>query len=316
MKRKMSALDTQVTVAKMYYREGNSQEQIASHLKVSRPTVTRILKSCLEDGIVTIHIKETGSAMRALEDRLRLAFGLRKVILVPSDPSYTVNQDRVGAAAAEQLLAALPENALIGLSWGSTLTQILGHITEAEKRPADVIQILGDPFFNSESNAAFMTVSLAKTLGGRAFVLPAPMLVQSAALRDMLLYEPHMRELYDRFSQISVALLGLGGITAKKHPYVTHGSAIAEAYKDARRRGAVCDFCGAFLREDGARVESALDDQTFCMPLEQLKQIPEVIGVACGAQKARAAVAALRSGYVHTFVLDEELAGAILERAV
>ncbi|MCL2695877.1 MAG: winged helix-turn-helix transcriptional regulator [Clostridiales bacterium] len=314
MKKKMSALDTQVMVAKMYYREGCSQEQVARNLNVSRPTVTRILKSCLEDGIVTIHIKETNSAMREAEDRLRLAFNLRKVILVPSDPIYSVSQDRVGAAAAEHLLSVLTEGALIGLSWGTTLTQILGHLSGAPRGTADVIQILGDPVSTSESNAAFMTVSLANTMRGRAYVLPAPMLVQSAALRDMLLSEPHMRELYQRFSQVSVAMLGLGGTTAGNHDYLTHGQAIAQAFREVQDRGAVSDLCGAFFAEDGARVESILDDLTFAMPLAQLKQVPEVIGVACGTQKAQAAVAALRSGYIHTFVLDENLAKGILER--
>ena len=314
MKHKMSTLDMQVTVANMYYREGCSQEQIAQRLKVSRPTVTRVLKACLTDGIVTIHIKQTGSAMRALEDRLALAFGLRRVIIVPSHPHYAVCQDRVGLAAAAHLRSVLAEDALIGLSWGSTLTHILDHIGETDKPAADVIQILGDPFFNRESNAAFMTVSLANTLGGRAFVLPAPMLVQSAALRDMLLAEPHMRELYNRFAKVTVAMLGLGGITADSHAYLTHGEEVAAAFGEVVRCGAVCDFCGAFLREDGSCVESELDGMTFCMPQEQLRRVPEVVAVACGSQKAHAAIAALRSGCVHSFVLDESLAKAILEK--
>lgn len=311
-KRKSNQLDTQVTVARMYYRENLSQEEIAKLLHVSRPTITRILKTCLENGIVTITVKELSSALRAKEERLAYTFGLRKAIIVPSDENYLVCQDRVGAETAAHLRHVLPQTGTVGLSWGTTLNRILYHAEGIQDKRADVMQVLGDPYTGSASNAAYMTVSLANALGGRAYVLPAPMLVENVLLHEMLLQESYMRELYKKFEQLDVILLGFGATANARHFYMTQGESIRKLFEEVKSRGAVCDFCGTFLDANGNRLTSPLDRQTFCIPFKQLEKIPELVGVACGIQKKEAALAALRSGLLHTFIMDEVLADAVL----
>ena len=63
-----------VTAAIMYYQAHRSQEQIARHLGVSRPTVSRLLARARQLGIVRIEIlpptADPGMA-KSLEDRLR-----------------------------------------------------------------------------------------------------------------------------------------------------------------------------------------------------------------------------------------------------
>lgn len=54
-----NSLDTKVQVANLYYCENLSQQEIAKMLNISRATVSRILKCCIDEGIVSIHIKNT-----------------------------------------------------------------------------------------------------------------------------------------------------------------------------------------------------------------------------------------------------------------
>lgn len=54
-------LDMKVQIAEMYYRQNMSQQEIAKAVNMSRTTVSRILKLCIDEGIVTIHIKNTSS---------------------------------------------------------------------------------------------------------------------------------------------------------------------------------------------------------------------------------------------------------------
>ena len=164
----------------------------------------------------------------------------------------------------------------------------------------------------SASNAAYMTVSLANALGGRARVLPAPMLVESALLREMMLRESHMQQLYRDFEKLEVILLGFGATATASHPYMAQGEPMRRLFEDVKRRGAVCDFCGTFLDIQGHQLASDLDKQTFCIPFRQLAKVPEVVGLACGTPKREAALAALRSHLLHTFITDEALADAVL----
>ena len=46
-----NSLDIKVKVANLYYYQNLSQQEIAKLLNISRTTVSRILKSCIEEGI-------------------------------------------------------------------------------------------------------------------------------------------------------------------------------------------------------------------------------------------------------------------------
>lgn len=307
-----SKADTQVMVANMYYKEGLSQDEIASRLFVSRPTVSRLLKSCLADGVVTIRIKDISSQRTALAKQIRARYGLKQVIVVQSDENLEVCKDRVGAAAAEYLKSELKNGDLVGISWGTTVNRLLYHLGSVEMLNTDVIQILGDSQTNRDSNATQMTLSMANLLGGTGYVLQAPLIVRTKLLRDLLLEEPHMQELYEMFTRINVIVMGFGGISAPNHPYLSYGDEVRELYERVRNEGATCDLCGAFLDANGLRVASPLDDRTFAMPIELIRKVPTVIGMGAGVKKRRELLSVLRGGYFNVVVIDENLAAAIL----
>ena len=68
-------LDMKVQIAEMYYRQNMSQQEIAKAVNMSRTTVSRILKLCIDEGIVTIHIKNTSSYQYELERKLQEKYG-------------------------------------------------------------------------------------------------------------------------------------------------------------------------------------------------------------------------------------------------
>jgi len=49
--------------------------------------------------------------------------------------------------------------------------------------------------------------------------------------------------------------------------------------------------------------------------LDQLADVPEVVGLAAGVEKALGVVGALRTGTLDGIVMDEDLARAVLSRA-
>ena len=76
--------DLLIKVAKLYYVEGRSQEEIAQEVHVSRPTVSRLLKTSISSGIVQIRIDDISSFGIELAKRIEDRFGIRHVIVAPS----------------------------------------------------------------------------------------------------------------------------------------------------------------------------------------------------------------------------------------
>src|ERR1700733_10616865 len=74
-----------VDVARLYYEEELSQQQIALRLGKSRPTGSSMLKTSRTQGIVTIDIRAPSNRSRSLELTLAERFGLHavRVLTVP-----------------------------------------------------------------------------------------------------------------------------------------------------------------------------------------------------------------------------------------
>ncbi|MEG0711971.1 MAG: sugar-binding domain-containing protein, partial [Niameybacter sp.] len=72
--------------------------------------------------------------------------------------------------------------------------------------------------------------------------------------------------------------------------------------------GAVGDILCHFIDVEGHLIHSPIEDRLISTPLEVLKTLPNVIGIAAGAQKVEAIRAALKGGYFNVFITDEATA--------
>ena len=88
-----------------------------------------------------------------------------------------------------------------------------------------------------------------------------------------------------------------------------------EGVAECRAKGVVAHICGHHLDAEGRHVHTAICERTLCLGLERLADIPLVIGVAAGADKTTAILAALRSGYLSALATDEPTARAVLALA-
>ena len=79
-----------------------------------------------------------------------------------------------------------------------------------------------------------------------------------------------------------------------------------------RRDGVVGDLMGYLLDEKGAVLDIPQNRKVVALHPEQLSEVETVVGVAGGAAKAAAILAALRGGYLDVIVTDSVAAEAIL----
>ena len=80
-----------------------------------------------------------------------------------------------------------------------------------------------------------------------------------------------------------------------------------------KMQGAVGDVLSHFLDKNGNPISIELEDRLMSTPLEELRKLDNVIGVAGGTRKAEAILAALRGRYLDILITDEETARLLLE---
>src|SRR5262245_5946738 len=112
-----SSRELKLTVGclELYYRQGQSQKDIAKALGVSAATVSRLLKRAFDDGFVRVELDLPRTEQ--LEAALTQKFGLREAVVIVSGGRGDVKAE-LGAAAAAYFEKIARNGMRIGLSCG------------------------------------------------------------------------------------------------------------------------------------------------------------------------------------------------------
>ncbi len=307
-----SSREQMITVAKLYYIGNMTQHEIAETLGLSRPKISRLLKSARDMRIVKFSIASQPSNLVKLEEKLKAHFALKHVKVVTSDPSEDENKSTTAKACARYLESILKENSKIGLAWGSTVNSISSHLNHVHINGLSVWQLTANLAANN-LNAYNQDVikTFAEKLGASWHVINAPFIVQTELLRSLLLEEPEICEHFAAFEKLDIAIVGMGsshpeGSSAYKANFIT-----LEQAKALVEQGAAADICGHRLNADSSVANTFLKDKVMAIDLSTLKKIPNVIAVATGSERVASIIAACTGGYVKTLITDEIAAIAL-----
>ena len=305
--------DFLIKIAKMYYLEGLSQQEIADKVAASRSNISKVLKTCRDLKLVEIRINDTSSSGLLLQNEMKELFRLSQVIVVPTGDTPEATVLHLGRAAADLLQSLLDNGMSIGMSWGSSLYHMVRQFRSARQMDIEVIQLLGGTgACDLQTDGLELAKALAQKLGARCGVLEAPLIVQSKSLKDLLVQEPRISRVLKKAEEVDIALVGIGSNYYETSALVRAGFLSQEESQHLLARGVVGDVCGRQIDIDGNVCEIDINQRVIGIELDKLKRIPEVIGVAAGTQKAEAILGTLRGGYMNVLVTDEETSMKIL----
>ncbi|MFN8519912.1 MAG: sugar-binding transcriptional regulator [Chloroflexota bacterium] len=303
-------------VARLYYESGVKQPEIAMRLRLSQPKVSRLLRQAQDEGIVRITVRAPTGTHPDLELALEERFGLQdaEVVDVSSDDPDRINRE-LGVAAAFHLEQTVRPGDVIGVSsWSATLLAMVDAMHPVHGlRDVRVVQILGgggDPA--AEGHATHLVRRLAALLDAEATFLPAPSSVSTPQARRVLLAEPFVRRATALFDQLSVALVGVGGLQPSGLLASSGNVFSADELATVRDTGGVGDIGLRYLAADGRPVDTPLDGRVIGIELEQLRRVPRAIGVAGGPSKVLAIRAALLGRWVNCLITDRFTAERLL----
>lgn len=304
---------TVVRAAWLYYKDNLTQAEIAERLFVSRATVGRLLDIAREEGIVRFEISADHLSALELSTRLRDGFGLLDAVVVPrilATGSPDQVNGRVAAAAAEYLGRFLRPGAVIGVGWGDTVLRVLFALSRYALDGVTIASVAGGIDVYTREVTARNTNGVNEHL--RA--IPAPLLASSAAIAEALREDASVRSVLALANQAVATLTGIGSADVGTASAVRAGLYTAEEVVALRAAGGVGDMLGEWFDRSGAVVPAESSGRRIGITLDELRALPNVIGVAGGVEKTDAIAGALRGRYLDVLVTDEGTAEALLTR--
>ncbi len=305
-------VDLLVDLATRFYITGQSQVQIARSLGLDPSTVSRYLKRARNERIVTVAIRRPRSLQGDLALELAESFSLKKAVVVAGEPGGGSN-DAVAWAAADYVNSRLMNGMRIGLSWGRMLAAAVHMLPVGTASDLDISLLHGGV---GSAGAGIQGHELARHLASlnprsRVHYLHAPVLVDSADIKDAMLRDGSIRAALEAAAAAELALVGIGSLD-ESAPLIHYGHISPRDRKRLLTAGAVGDMCTRFFNPEGEPVH-VLDERLIAIQWEELKRIPLVVAMAAGLQKRDAILGALRAGVMNVLITDEPTARAVLK---
>jgi DNA-binding transcriptional regulator LsrR (DeoR family) len=307
-----AALVLTATVARRYYLEGATKSDIAAELGLSRFKVARLLDEARATGVVRIELDSSGRIDLDLSVRLAEAYGLRHSVVVdgPEDDE-TLLRTSLGRAAAELVTEVVETGDVLGLAWARSLMPMRTRVGQLAR--CDVVQLTGALSLPHDESPVELVQDVARRSAGRGYFYYAPMILPDASTATVLRTQPEVARALARFSDVTKAVVGVGAWRAGL-------STVADALTERERRqmydlGVRGELSGIQLDAEGVPVTTELTQRLIGIDAEQLRRVPEVIGIVHGPPKADAVRAAVRGGFVTSLVTHPAMARALIERA-
>lgn len=302
--------------ATMYYVQNQTMEVIGATLGVSRSTVSRLLTTAREAGLVQITVRSPVHVGQGLASELSSMYRLRvHVVPVRQRTSERQRLDQVAAVAARYLGEWFTSGMTLGVAWGTTVAAITRHLSPQPKQDSAVVQLNGSA--NTETTgltyATDLIGEIAKAYDAVPYYFPVPAFFDYEVTKKMMWRERSIRRVHELQRQVDIALFGVGGVASSVPSHVySAGYLDEEDMAELEREGVVGDVCTVLLRQDGSYRDVALNARASGPTPHELRLITRRVCVAVGETKVRAIIGALRAGVATDLIIDELTARTLL----
>lgn len=314
IERRDRKLDLAAHAAWLYYIGGNTQEEVASKLNVSRQAAQRLVALAVSEKLIKFRLDHPLKECIELAESLRDKFQLSLCEVVPSDTSKNDDLSGIGVCAAgyleTYLLAKAPT--ILAFSSGRTLRAMVEQIPAMDQPQHKIISIIGNLSHYGRAGRYEVVMHLADRVGSQAYPVPTPVVATSVEERQLLQTQRSFITVKTLAEQAKVTFVGIGHI-AWNAPLHQDGFINDEEVAKLIELGAVGEIAGWAYNPEGVLLQEGINSRVASVPLQQTAQ-RLVIGVAGSEKKAEAILAAMRGKLITGLVTDKAVAEAILAK--
>ena len=301
-------------VAHMYYEQGMLQPEIAKKLYFSRSKVCRILQKAQDLGVVDIRVKHYVSRVPSFENRLQQEFGIRHPVVLTSfegEHNEVDVNEALNNYAALYISDKLKGNCVFGITGSHNVTQAVHMLRNRHDCSLKVVQTIGASI-NKDMSAELVDF-LAKTFGGKAYLLNTPVYVDDLNVKKQLLRDPSVTETVHLMKHCDIILMSIGTFDVNGDMPNWWGYMTDQHRFELAAKGAVGSMCAMFFDKDGKWLDCDWNRKCITIPWEDLQKIKERVVIARGRSKINGILGALHGGLMDVWITDTLTAAAVLE---
>jgi DNA-binding transcriptional regulator LsrR (DeoR family) len=307
-------LDLAAHAAWLYYIAGNTQEEIANKLSVSRQAAQRLVALAVSEKLIKFRLDHPLSECIALAEALRDRFNLLLCEVVPTDANQEGSRNGIGVCAATHLENYLVAKSptILAFSSGRTLRAMVEQIPSMEQPQHKIVSIIGNMSHYGRAGRHEVVMHLSDRVGSQAYPVPTPVVATCVKEREILQTQRSFIAVQTLAEQAKATFVGVSPI-AWNSPLHQDGFINDQEVAELIEAGAVGEIAGWTYDRNGMLIPDLTNSRVASVPLEQPAR-RLIIGVAGGIKKAESILAALRGRLITGLITDEAAATAILKQ--
>jgi len=308
-----SKLEDAARAGWLYYIAGNTQDEIAKKLKVSRATAQRLVSLCLSERLITFKLEHPIAACMELAARLTDKFSLRYCEVVPTDgvaPTSVTGVANRAAALLESMLRA-EKPAIIAIGTGRTMRAAVEQVPPMDCPNHQLVSLVGN--ISPDGSASFFDTlaRLADLTKARHYPVPLPVFLASDAERQQVLKIAPISRVRALAEKADLRLVGIGQIDQNAQVYVD-GFVTRDELLEMLRLGAVAEVTAWAIDAEGRIINGGMNKRLSSVPLP-IPANNQTVAAALGPSKVVPIRAALIGRVVNGLITDEATAQALLK---
>ncbi len=307
-------LDEAARAGWLYYVAGNTQDEIARKLGISRQAAQRLVSLSISERLIKVRLDHPIARCLELAAALKIRFDLRFCEIAPTDPGSTSSTLGIAQLAAAELERWLrrSEPAIIGIGTGRTMRAVADQLPPMECPQHRLVALVGTTKTDGSASFYDVIIRVSDTVRAPHYPMPLPVIARSIEERDLLTSLASVRSVLDLVERTDVCFVGVGSVGENsalvQDEIITHAEAEA-----LRHAGAVGEITGWAFDAAGRVLSDGTNERVASAPLRRSGQ-RLMIGVAMGISRRAPLRGALAGQLISGLVTDEATAEHLLRR--
>jgi DNA-binding transcriptional regulator LsrR (DeoR family) len=306
-------LDEAARAGWLYYVAGNTQEEIARKLGISRQSAQRLVSLAINERLIKVRLDHPIARCLELGAALKRRFDLQFCEIAPTDPTSTSSTLGIAQLAAAELERWLRSSdpVIIGIGTGRTMRAVADQLSAMECPQHKLVALVGTTKTDGSASFYDVIIRVSDTIRAPHYPMPLPVIARSVEERQLLTSLASVRSVLALIERADVSFVGVGAV-GDTAAIVRDGIVTIEEAESLREAGAVGEIIGWAFDARGRLIEGSINERVASAPLRAGSR--QMIGVAMGAARRPALRGALAGRLISGLVTDEATAEHLLQR--
>ena len=207
-------LDEAARAGWLYYVAGNTQDEIARKLGISRQAAQRLVSLAISERLIKVRLDHPIARCMELAAALKLRYDLSFCEVAPTDPASTSSTLGIAQVAAAELERWLrrSEPAIIGIGTGRTMRAVADQLPAMECPQHKLVALVGTTKTDGSASFYDVIIRVSDTVRAPHYPMPLPVIARSVEERELLTSLASVRSLFDLVERADVSFVGVGAV--------------------------------------------------------------------------------------------------------